>query len=424
MNLRAMHWRLMAAFAVFTLVVTLIFSLFAMAFVYTVEDMSIERQLEEEALRQRQHHAATGRWATPQQSFIHVHASTDTLPRDMVAEWTQFPARREFYGQEGRHYHALALGGEPLPALVAEVSAILIVRPIRNELLGWLAGWGTGMLALSLLLGAWLARRVSAPLEALAAAAGHADPANLPQALPGAARGDEVGVVARAMQVLMARTRSFIDREQAFARDASHELRTPLSVMGMALKRAGEDASGARAQVAVAAAAVAQMNQTVNTLLMLAREESPQSKPDCALMPLIEQWVLANESQLTAQQCTPRIEVAHDARIAVPAEVMQMVLANLFGNALAHGTRGGEISIRHEADTLLISNPSAPIPPNAGESGVRGQASAGFGFGLSIVQRLLAKHGATLDISHDQGVTTARIRAAGLHGGVSTNIRP
>jgi signal transduction histidine kinase len=410
MNFRAMHWRLMAAFALFTLVVTLIFGLFAMAFVYTVEDMFIERQLEQEATRQQQHHATTGTWAMPQQSFIRVHTSAATLPVDMAAEWGQSPGRKEFYGTEGRHYHAQRLGQARMPLLVAEVSSILIVRPIRNELLGWLAGWGAVMMVIALILGAWLARRVSAPLEALARAAGQADPANLPQSLPGARRGDEVGVMARAMQALMARTRNFIEREQAFTRDASHELRTPLAVMGMALERARAEAPGTHAQLDAAAAATTHMTQTVNTLLMLAREDTVEAKQDCALLPLIEQWVLANEAQLAAQHCTPRIEVPGDARMALPGPAMQMVLSNLLGNALTHGTPGGTITVRHEAGTLVISNPSAPIPQDAGARGVKGEASAGFGLGLSIVQRLLTRHGAVLDITYGDGMTTASVR--------------
>jgi signal transduction histidine kinase len=418
MNFRAMHWRLMTAFALFTLVVTLIFGLFAMAFVYSVEDTFFERQLGEEAARKHQHHAGIGVWLAPRQSFIRLHESAATLPADMKNEWSQYPARNEFAGTDGRHYHVLPLGQARMPTLVAEVSGILIVRPMRNDLLTWLAGWGAAMVCTALILGAWLAQRISAPLEALARDAARADPANLPQALSGSERGDEVGVVANALQALMRRTRSFIEREQAFTRDASHELRTPLAVMGMALERARGGATAepdAKAQLEAAASAARHMTQTVNTLLMLARETAVDESCDCALLPVIEQWVLANELQLSARHVRLDIAMPVEARIALPPPVLQLIVANLLGNAVTHGTPGGAIHIRHEDDALLISNSSVPIPARAGEVEVKGEASAGFGMGLSIVRRLLARHGATLEIEHADGVTTVRVHTTRAH---------
>lgn len=427
MNFRAFHWRLMAAFALFTLAVTLLFGLFAMAFVYTVEDMFIERQLEQEATRQRQYQAATGAWTLPAQSFIRLHTESATLPIDMAAAWRESATRKEFYGEEGRHYHVLPLTAAPLPLLVAEVSSVLIVRPIRGELLAYLTVGGLIMVTLALLLGAVLARRVSAPLEALAAVASEADPARLPRTLPGATRSDEVGVVARALQTLMQRTRDFIEREQAFTRDASHELRTPLAVMGMALERAQattpQDAE-AHVPLKAAAAAAAHMTQTVNTLLMLAREDSTTQGGDCAILPLVEQWVLAREAHLDARLITLDIGIAADAHLALPAAVAQVVIANLLDNAVTHGDAGGVISVRHSPGALHISNPSGPLPPGAGEASVKGVASAGFGLGLSIVRRMLARHAATLSVTHEAGVTTVSVMCPEKDSRMDSSIHP
>jgi hypothetical protein len=54
-----LHRRWMLALAVFTLAVTALFGLFAMAFVYTVEDRFLERLLQQEA----QAHRRAGRQA-------------------------------------------------------------------------------------------------------------------------------------------------------------------------------------------------------------------------------------------------------------------------------------------------------------------------------------------------------------------------
>jgi len=410
---RGIRWRLMAAFAAFTLSVTLLFGLFAMLFVYTVEDRFLEQLLAQEALRQRQHQAAQGSWPTPQSPFMQLHLAAGTLPADLVDQFTREPWREEYSGTDGRHYHVLSLAERgKTPLLVAEVSQLLVVRPMREYLLGWLAAGGLGVVVLALALAWWLARRSSAPLERLAAQVARADPACLPEAIIGQDRLDEIGTVARGLDALMTRTRSFIEREQSFTRDASHELRTPLAVMRMAVERVQADTRlsvALRGQIGVVQAAVLMMEQTVNTLLLLAREQEPVPLDEVAVLPLIEKWVLVHESWLDRQQLSLSLHVNPQDRIALPAPVAQLLLANLLGNAVAHGTRGGEIRISMDSGVLCIANPSAAIPDGAGEAYTKGAASAGFGLGLSIVRRLLESYDGTLEISHQDGVTLARV---------------
>ena len=52
---------------------------------------------------------------------------------------------------------------------------------------------------------------------------------------------DEIGALAAAFDQAQARLHDFLQREQAFTRDASHELRTPLTVIEGALDLLSED---------------------------------------------------------------------------------------------------------------------------------------------------------------------------------------
>ena len=375
-----MQRRLMASFAAFTLAVCALFGLFAMAFVYTVEDRFIERALEQEALAQRAHFAAHGRWATPSAAHFSVHAAVATLPADLQSTLLIEPKRREAAGDDGRHYHVMALqqAAQP-PWLVAEVSGLLIVRPMRQELLGWLVGWGLVVAGLSLLL-AW--------------------------------------AVSRGLVGLLARTRAFLAREQAFTRDASHELRTPLAVLRVAIERwlarPGLERD-AKAQLAPMHAATLLMEQTVSTLLLLAREDDAASVASrapaepVALLPLVEQWVLARAAWLDTQALQLDIQLGRHDTLALPVPVLQLALANLLGNAFAHGQPGGRVRVSLEGGALCIQNPGAAPPDGAGEEFVKGEGSAGFGLGLSILRRLLEKHGSRLDVQHQAGHTLARI---------------
>ncbi len=415
---RRLHHRWMGALAMFTLAVTLLFGLFAMAFVYTVEDRFLERLLLQEAARQQAHWQAEGRWRPPVADGVSLVTSVDALPADLAPTLRADPTRREVPGTEGRHYHLQPLQAAAGPPwLVTEVSQQLIVRPMRQDLLGWLAGWGLATLAAALLLGWWLARRVTAPLETLARRVTAAEPAHLPDGVAQGLGDDEVGAVGRAFDSLLARTRAFVEREQAFTRDASHELRTPLAVLRLSIERLQADAGtpeAVRHTLAGMHAATLLMEQTVQTLLLMARERPDADTPPepVALLPLAEHWVLAHADWLGRQPLRLELALGRQDRLALPAPVLQLALASLLANAFAHGTPGGVVRVSWLDGALCVSNPSSEPPPaDATEPYAKGAQSSGFGLGLSILQRLLVAHGAQLALAHEGGVTRAVVRA-------------
>jgi signal transduction histidine kinase len=288
---------------------------------------------------------------------------------------------------------------------VAEVSQQLIVRPIRTELLTWLAGWGLAMVALALVLGWVLARRVTAPLETLAGRVAAASPGQHPVSVAQGLGKDEVGEVARAFDALLARTHDFIVREQAFTRDASHELRTPLAVLLLGIERLQADpamAPSLQTALATLHASTLWMQQSVSTLLVLAREgESNPGKTHepVAVLPLLEQWVLAHADWLDRQALSLDVQLDRQARLRLPTPVLQLALASLLGNAFVHGRAGGQVRVDFDDQALCITNPDAESP------------QAGHGFGLAIVQRLLDAAGGRLELIQHGGTTRARVLA-------------
>ena len=400
-----LHRRWMVALALFTLVVTALFGLFAMAFVYSVEDRFLERLLSQEAAAQHAHRSQHGHWGRTGADFIVLHETAASLPAELAQVLAQAPQRREVAGRDGRHYHLQALDQpDQAPWLVAEVSQQLIVRPIRTQLLGWLAGWGLLMVALALALAWLLARRISRPLETLARRVAAATPGHPVSVAQGLGK-DEVGAVARAFDALLGRTHDFIAREQAFTRDASHELRTPLAVLLLGIEKLQADASMApTAQTTLAAlhASTLWMQQTVSTLLALSREAESaagRTHEPVAVLPLLEQWVLAHADWLDRQTLSLDVQLDRQAQLRLPAAVLQLALASLLGNAFAHGRAGGQVRIEFDGQALCIANPDADV------------LQAGHGFGLGIVQRLLDAAGGRLELEQHAGTTRARVLA-------------
>ncbi|MEG1681537.1 MAG: histidine kinase dimerization/phospho-acceptor domain-containing protein, partial [Stenotrophomonas sp.] len=267
--------RLMLAFAGFTLVVATLFGLYVAVFAYAVEDMFFNGLLEREASEQLQHHAQTGTWKAPRESWMQVLESTTQLPDSIASTLAHEPRRREFPGSDGRHYHLLRLQADDTAApawLLAEVSQLLVVRPQRAALLQLLAWSGVAVIALALLLGAWLARRTTAPLSRLAQLVDNAGPDHLPAVHAQRFADDEVGVLARGLEALITRIRAFVIREREFSRDASHELRTPLAVIRGTTERLARDPSlspAAQQGLSHIRQSTLQLEQTVSMLLAL-----------------------------------------------------------------------------------------------------------------------------------------------------------
>lgn len=413
--------RLMRTFALFGLLVAILFSGFALIFTYAVEDRFFNDRLDEAASAQLQHRAQSGRWMQARNGAAQVHDDASTFPADLAAAFRHDPTRGEYAGDAGRHYHLRRLQApglnEPAAFLVTEVSSQLVVRGMRTEILGWLAAIALLVLAAALLVGLWLARKTARPLALLADQVQAMQPAQPPESFSVSPSIFEIDVLAGGLQALSARVHAFIQREREFTRDASHELRTPLAVIHSACDRLAQDvqlSAQAHQQIDFMRQSVWQLEQTVAALLALAREENLTPGIESArVLPMLEQVIIEQSGRLQGKAVEVQVDVNADARMNLPPAVLHMLLANLVGNAFAH-THAGFVRIRCADGRLHIDN-SAPLDPAVhGElhsAFVKSQASTGHGLGLAIAARLCERHAIDLRIESDEQVTRASFAA-------------
>ena len=441
----------MLSFTLFTLGVSAVLGVFAMSFAYSVEDSFIEATLSRAATEMEARHRLSGLWPMPPQAFMQRYDTAASLPDDLRLAWQAEPRRREFAGTQGRHYHLHWLdrprGAPPgrspdppvpdirHPLLVAEVSALLVVRPLRRELLVWWAAGSGGLTLAALGLAAWRARRISAPLVRLADAIARSRPGDgSNRSTPSIrfavdSRDDEVGLLARHLDALTARTQALIDREQVFTRDVSHELRTPLAVLGMASERMlgrNDLPADVASQLQQMRQALWDLEQTVNTLLVLAREEhapavsggmsadraAGTAPAALAVLPLLERVVLEQASRLQGKDIQLEIDVSPALRLDLPPGVLHILLSNLVGNAFSH-CEPGPVRLAADAQGLHLHNRSHTLPPGLserlGQPFQKGAASAGLGLGLAIVHRLAEHQGMQLSLSQADGSTRVQL---------------
>ncbi|GAC14249.1 sensor histidine kinase [Aliiglaciecola lipolytica] len=406
--------RIIWRFCLFTLFISAIYALISLSLMYNLEDSFIERGVKQEADYLSQSYATTGNWPAPRNARMQLAFSVDELPTDIRALVIEEPRRKEFFGNHGLHYHLYRFKDHPNTFLVAEVSEQLLVRPIRGGIIQFLVGSGVIVTVIACLIAWLIGRRTARPLSQLASLVDGVALDTLPRNFANDFPKNEVGILANALDHTLERIASAMERERSFTRDVSHELRTPLAVIKNAVEVAQLNASKAENQpLQRIYQAAEQMEKTVQTLLVLAREEySVLNAQQIDLLPILERAILDNH--LLLENKAIEVEIDDSCKVQVLAEpnVLKVILDNIIGNAFKY-TLEGQVMISFADQVLLLSDTGPGIQANISatvtDRGVKGEQSTGLGFGLSIVKRLCEHQGWQLEVRSTSG-TEVRLR--------------
>ncbi|HAW94233.1 MULTISPECIES: sensor histidine kinase [unclassified Arsukibacterium] len=421
--------RIVVQFCIFTLVISAVYSLISFILMYTLEDSFIEQQLQQEAAYLSTQYQQTASWPAPRSQSMQLHFSRDSLPDEIRPKALAEPERKEFFGQQGRHYHLYTVSAQPEVLLLAEVSRQLLVRPISGGVLQFLLISALLVSSIACLIAWFVSRRTTRPLKQLAALVDSAAPQQLPQQFSkqfaSQFANDEVGILARTLEQSLGGIARALEREKSFTADVSHELRTPLAVIKNTVELWQSQQTGYQQNTQQHTAhprtepdadqllitriydAAVQMEKTVQTLLILAREEHTAAKhSSTALMPLVERAILDNSMLLQGKAV--RVQLCDSCQVIINAnaDMLKVLLDNLLSNAFKY-TEAGEISIAFSDNCLLIRDTgpgiAADIYPHITEAGVKARHSTGFGFGLAIVKRLCEHQGWHMSVSSNHG---------------------
>lgn len=389
----------------FSFLASVAFSFMSLMFLFAIEDEFLERGLYSEKDRLIEQFQKDGIWAQPQPEHMKIYSSVSALPDDLVQKVSEEPHRKEFYGEEGRHYHIALLSEGAI--LVAEVSGKLLIRPLRKTLIVTF----TVLLFLLTAIGCYvayrLARKTILPLTQLADLVEAVDPEKLPKNFTESYPPNEVGVLANVLQNSMNRIGSYIERERHFTRDVSHDLRTPIAVVSGAVEvLKAHHSLDTETQGLVDRIDIANkhMARTVEALLSLAREEAGAIRHEpVRVLPVIEKTIIQFRHFLDGKEVEIHIDVAAATTLSLQPGVLEILLSNILGNAFEY-TQEGTVSISMKDQKLSISDTAGGISSDIRgamfEDAVKGNNSSGFGIGLSIVRRVCEYHNIDLSIEH------------------------
>jgi len=206
---------------------------------------------------------------------------------------------------------------------------------------------------------------------------------------------------------LLERLEAAFERERAFSNDVAHELRTPLAGLRATLEvtakrqRSEEEYTAALRD---AAAIAGQLQAMVERLLQLARLDAGRVAVDSESYVLSDAAVEAWEP-FTAQAVERGLRVDLDlqagAQVSADRELVEVILRNLYENAVTYADAGGEIristrSLNGDAVTLEVANSGSRLSQSQaadatqrfwrGDS-ARTEAGLHCGLGLSLVEK-------------------------------------
>lgn len=319
----------------------------------------------------------------------------------------------KLHGKPWRIYYLQSSTGAWLVAAGQRVKERdeIVYRVTASQITPWILVLPALLIAMT-----WAVRRALAPLRELTTELQARDATDL-RRITDAQTPTELQPLVHEMNGLFQRIEETLARERRFTADAAHELRTPLAVLRAQWDVVRRSAGGAEREQAEAklSRGLDRLDRLVTQMLALSRLESAsEATGQWSLMTPV-QWPLVVEQAIS--DCLPVAERRHieldcewprETEPPLPlngdTNLLTVLLRNLLDNAVRYAPEGSLVTLRVLADRLEVANDGEPLPgPQIARMGERfyrpdGQQEFGSGLGVSIVQRIAALHGLTVQI--------------------------
>jgi len=300
--------------------------------------------------------------------------------------------RRDVDGDESHRVALRLRDGDILTAQMPEPPRSWRLDPILITVLS--------IALVTIILGIWAARAVTAPLRLFAKAAESFSPAGAIDPLP--ERGpEEIRTAARALNQMRARIKSLVEDRTRMLLAVGHDLRTPITRLRLASEFLGD--GQLRRQIL---RDLEQMNAMIESVLVFLREGRSAKLA-----------VSIDVASTLQTVCDEFADAGHDVRLIASERLairgqgdeLRRAIANLLDNAVRYAggatvslTRAGEeaiVTVTDEGPGIADEAKAAMLEPFVrGEPSRHMDGETGFGLGLSIANAIVTGHGGTLTL--------------------------
>lgn len=281
--------------------------------------------------------------------------------------------------------------------------------------------WGALLaVGIALVLTFFLSRRISAPIKAMALAAGRLGKGDLSQRVNLKDRG-EMGELAQAFNSMASELEHAEKLQRNMVADIAHELRTPLSNIRGYLEAVRDGVIRPDADtIHSLEEEAALLSRLVDDLQELSLAEAGALKLNCQpdnINDVIKQAVTTKQALAIAKGLSVSTDLPDKLpSINIDSQRIRQVLGNLLENAIFHTGSGGSITVTSERQDnqikVAVTDTGEGIPPDdlpyiferfyrVDKS--RTRATGGSGLGLTIARSLVEAHGGKIEARSEPG---------------------
>jgi signal transduction histidine kinase len=207
-----------------------------------------------------------------------------------------------------------------------------------------------------------------------------------------------------AINLMEERAKGEYESLKSFTENASHEMMTPVALINSKLDNLIQDESLNETQLEQLKdvySASRRLSQLSQSLLLLVKIDNRlmHDIAEVELSTCIENKVKQFEDFLQSKNIEVKLSLSHKT-IKGSIYLIDILLSNLFSNAIRHNYKGGEISITLDKERLTVDNTGANELLDSGKIFERFQKSPlskGTGLGLTIAKNICLSYGYKLE---------------------------
>lgn len=262
-------------------------------------------------------------------------------------------------------------------------------------------------------LGYWLAGLLVSQVSDLARRVAELPPGQESAPLAGEYQDEEVARLAAAFDQYSRKVADLLRREKDFTANASHELRTPLTSISTGcelLLQEPQLRERSRDRLKAMAQAAERMSESINALLLLARETAAGEFETVNVREAVQECLDPLREAIPRNRVALEIAVAPESTLQTNRSALRLILSNLLKNAIDHTDRGA-VTVRYAHGILSITDTGCGIAkadlPHIFERYYRGRPPQprhqGSGLGLAIVKQVAERLGWRVSVQSTPG---------------------